>query len=166
MGLIGAKSPQEYARELFRFHQWRVGETKKVLSNVQDEDLRKQLPGSFSSLLALLNHMCWAEMVWHNRINGLPMPARIDLDRESLWREWELATQKWVDSLENSTEEDWEKTFTFTNSKGGRYENNLLEIVVHLMDHSTYHFGQVMDKVRGLGHQPTSTNYIHYLRAQ
>ncbi len=165
MGLIGANSPRDYALELFRFHIWRVKTLQEVTQQLKEDDLNQPLNGSFSSLLALMNHLCWAEMVWLDRLQNKPMPARISLDYQALIEHWNTITSAWTNYLENASESDWSQTFQFKNSKGNSYENNLLEIVVHLIDHATYHTGQIMTAVRGMGYKPISSNYIHYLRA-
>ena len=58
------------------------------------------------------------------------------------------------------------QTHEFANSKGNVYRMRTMEIIVHVIDHATYHIGQLMSSVRSLGGNPAPTNYIHYLRTK
>ena len=110
--------------------------------------------------------MAWAEQVWLNRINGKENPPRLALEGEAIFEAWEKVTGEWIAALESRRNEDFHQIFEFTNTKGVTHKNNLFEIVVHLIDHASYHAGQVMNAIRAFGHAPGSTNYIHYLRAK
>lgn len=166
MGLIGATKPKEYCLDLLRFHEWRCEKVREAIRGLERPKWSEHLEGSFGSLNALANHLAWAEMVWLNRVNGLEAPPRLDLEGEAVFEAWKQVTEDWLRALEAKRNEDFQQTFDFVNSQGGSYRNNLFEIVVHLVDHGSYHVGQAMNAVRAFGHAPGSTNYIHYLRAK
>ena len=166
MGLSGSESALGYVREIFVFHQWRCGAVESALRTVEMPKWDEQVPGSFGSLIDLLNHLAWAEQVWLARIEEKPMPARLAERSDQIFSIWNTVTQRWADLLDGADDAFLARQFHFSNSKGNDYQMSTYEIVVHLMDHATYHIGQLMDKLRALGGTPVSTNYIHYLRAQ
>lgn len=166
MGLSGSESALGYVREIFVFHQWRCQAIQSALETVEMPKWDEQVPGSFGSLTELLNHLAWAEQVWLARIEEKPMPARLAESSDQIFSIWNRVTRQWVELLDQAEDSFMEQQYSFSNSKGKAYQMSTYEIVVHLMDHATYHIGQLMDKLRALGGTPVSTNYIHYLRAQ
>lgn len=113
----------------------------------------------------MLNHLVWAEKVWLGRVDPRELATMTDMNPESLLREWESNTRKWVKVLEETPSADFDKIIRYYTTQGEAFENTLFEVVTHVVDHSTYHIGQMMNAVRSFGLEPVSTNYIHYLRA-
>lgn len=166
MGLSPTASQQAYCQELFRFHQWRQKKIADLLREVDANFFSKQLNGSFGSLYIILKHMVWAEKVWLGRIDQNEVASMQDMDVPGLLTEWERVTEKWVQQIENTSQDAFNAPIRYFNTTGEPFENSLFEIVVHLIDHATYHAGQMMNAIRAFGIDPVSTNYIHYLRAK
>lgn len=159
-----ATDAKSYCLNLLHFHQWRQKSIIALLHRVNKDIFSLEIKGSFSSLYVILNHIVWAEKTWLGRVNHSEIANMKDLDAEGLMREWELTSARWENELMNSTVEDFERNITYYNTEGGKYENNLFEIYLHLTDHATYHIGQMMSAIRSFGLEPVPTNYIHYLR--
>jgi uncharacterized damage-inducible protein DinB len=166
MGLALATDSKSYCEELFRFHRWRQEKISNLLSDVDANYFSQQLDGSFGSLFIILNHLVWAEKVWLGRVNNNEVATMRDTAVSELLTAWKEVTDKWSHLVEATSLEKFDDKVVYFNSKGDRFENDLAEIIVHLIDHSTYHIGQMMNAVRGFGIEPVSTNYIHYLRAK
>jgi uncharacterized damage-inducible protein DinB len=47
---------------------------------------------------------------------------------------------------------------------GKYFENNVQQIMIHLVNHGTYHRGQVAMLLRQKGFEPVNTDYITYDR--
>jgi uncharacterized damage-inducible protein DinB len=60
--------------------------------------------------------------------------------------------------------DDFEQPVIYTNTKGERFRNSIREIVYHIVNHGTYHRGNIAAMIRQLGYQGVSTDYIYYLR--
>ena len=163
MGLV-LPNAKAYCLELFQFHKWRQEKITALLREVDQTIFSQQLDGSFGSLYIILNHLVWAEKVWLGRIDNNELATMRDTDVAGLLGEWETVTQKWFKIVESRKEEAFSETIRYFTT-GTAYENSMAEVIVHLVDHSTYHIGQMMNAVRGFGIDPVSTNYIHYLRA-
>ncbi|MEM7037264.1 MAG: DinB family protein [Bacteroidota bacterium] len=165
MGLNLATSAKNYCQELLHFHCWRQETICKLLTELDSQVFSRELSGSFGSLYIICKHLVWAEKVWLGRVNHDEMATMREMDVLGMIEEWKSVTAKWTAELEKREEEGFQSPIEYFNSTGTRYENTLFEIVVHMIDHSTYHIGQMMNAVRGFGIDPVSTNYIHYLRA-
>jgi uncharacterized damage-inducible protein DinB len=147
------------------FHSWRQKLISELLGSLDKSYFEKQLNGSFGSLFIVLNHLVWAEKIWLGRVDARELATMTDMNPESLLREWEQNTLKWVKTLEETPSADFDKIIRYYTTQGEVFENTLFEVVTHVVDHSTYHIGQMMNAVRSFGLEPVSTNYIHYLRA-
>jgi uncharacterized damage-inducible protein DinB len=165
MGLGNQDSAAAYCLELLSFHEWRRKKISALLEDVDQDLFEKHLPGSFGSLYIILNHLVWAEKVWLGRVNRDEVATMKSGDTQALLKAWESVSGKWLKLAESANAEMLKQPITYFNSTGEQFENSILEIVMHLVDHSTYHIGQMMNAVRGFGIEPVSTNYIHYLRA-
>jgi uncharacterized damage-inducible protein DinB len=166
MGLVAHAGPEAWCRELMEFHAWRRGKISHLLLEVDEKLFSEQLHGSFGSLYIILNHLVWAEKVWLGRVNRDAVATMKSSDVHGLLEAWKDVNEKWQGLLETASSDEVFREVEYFVSTGDRFSNSVCEIVVHMVDHSTYHIGQMMNAVRGFGIEPVSTNYIHYLRAK
>ena len=61
------------------------------------------------------------------------------------------------------TDEQLAAPTTWTNRKGETFTQPLWHTVLHLVNHSSYHRGQVVSLLRQMGYQPPSTDLVYYL---
>jgi uncharacterized damage-inducible protein DinB len=114
----------------------------------------------------LLSHIISAQKIWLNRILG----------KDIVIDPWQMLTQKelvpqstpvtadWINLLEGLHENDFEKRIEYTNMKGEKFTNTIKDIVVHVINHSTYHRAQIAQLIRQSGGEPAKTDYIVYQR--
>ena len=67
-------------------------------------------------------------------------------------------------SLELVQNKDFSEKIAYTNSSGQNYANTVQEILFHIINHSTYHRGQIMSLLKNNGVEPITTDYIFYKR--
>ena len=143
------------------FHYWATGKMLDACADLSDEQLRADTGGAFGSTFALLVHMLGAEDIWLNRWQGaieVGFASPEDYtDLKHIAREWHGQRQRLEAFL---TEADLSEALETRGTK-----HKLWEMVLHLVDHSSFHRGQVMHALRLGGVTPPQTNLIHYLRA-
>jgi uncharacterized damage-inducible protein DinB len=76
----------------------------------------------------------------------------------------EESTENWLSYLNEHRMETFEEMIFYKNSTGKKYENTIREIITHVINHSTYHRGQIAMELRRLGIDPPPTDYIFYRR--
>jgi uncharacterized damage-inducible protein DinB len=160
-------SPEEM-RILYDYNAWANHRALEAASALTPEQFTRTLGSSFSSVRDTLAHIYGAEWVWLERFQGrspssLPEPAQfpdIAMLRER-WAEHELRLLKYVRSL---TQEDLDHVVEYKTMKFGASRNPLWQAMQHVVNHGTYHRGQVATLLRQLGTQPLSTDLIHYYR--
>ncbi|WP_308201712.1 DinB family protein [Priestia megaterium] len=60
-------------------------------------------------------------------------------------------------------QEDIETAFVLDTSFAGRLETRLSDVVQHVVNHGTYHRGNIIAMLRQLGHPGVMTDYVLYL---
>jgi uncharacterized damage-inducible protein DinB len=130
--------------------------------------LDTEIKSSFPSLRKTLFHIWDAEYIWLQRLKGESIDnwpsklfdARIPLDKLTANSRsfHEFAKDKDDAYFLSSTE--------YKNLKGEVFSTSNHGIVMHCMNHSTFHRGQVVSMLRGLGYEGAvdSTDLISYLR--
>jgi uncharacterized damage-inducible protein DinB len=153
---------------LYEFNYWAKTRMLGAVDSLSGELLHKDLKTSFGTLHGTLVHICAAEDVWLQRLSGTAGPKFLtttDLPDYSAvkakWQEVETGVLAYVHSL---TEAQLQQTFTFLNVKGEPVANVLWQVLQHLVNHGTYHRGQITSMIRQLGGTPANTDLIGFYR--
>ncbi|HEY0810552.1 MAG TPA: DinB family protein, partial [Longimicrobiales bacterium] len=75
----------------------------------------------------------------------------------------ETAQSSFIDNL---TDIDLDRIVSYRNFKGESHANPLWQLLRHLVNHSTYHRGQVTTMLRQVGHEPVSTDLVLFYRQE
>ncbi len=147
---------KRYFLKLYQYNAWA---NKRVLNAL----LRQQV--SDEKILSLMGHIVAAQFLWLHRIKGLP-PADV-----KLWGKYELARladmaeragTEWLAFIE--TTDDFNREMTYRNYTGDPYTNNVEMVMIHLVNHSSYHRAQIAMLLRQNGLEPVNTDFITYDR--
>ncbi len=110
-----------------------------------------------------INHILNAHQVWNNRI----------LKQQSSLTSWDmhdLAELKPMDELNNTIslqildQFELDTLINYTTFKGDMFTNTVRDILFHVINHSTYHRGQIAADFRQTGIEPLVSDYIFYKR--
>jgi uncharacterized damage-inducible protein DinB len=153
---------------LYDFNAWANQRSMEAASALTPEQFTKPLGSSFSSVRDTLAHVCGAEWVWLERFQGRSPSGMPDnsafADVASLrarWSELEIRLMTFVRGL---TQEDLDRVLEYKTMKFGVYKNPLWQSMQHLVNHGTYHRGQVTTLLRQHGAQPILTDLMHFYR--
>lgn len=120
-------------------------------------------PNPPEKALRLFSHIILAQRIWLERIEG----KKTDLSP------WELLdTSVFLELLEMNfaeitqiiTQEELGQLIQYTTTTGGTYTNVMEDILTHLMHHSAYHRGQIMQLLKIENEPVPATDYIVYVR--
>lgn len=117
-------------------------------------------------LLDLISHTLTARVVWLDRIHPGSAPE-IQWTPRSLEENKTLLTmnqKNWLAWLSGISDPGFSEKVAYKNIKGEPFTSKLEDILTHVVNHSTYHRGQVAARVKELGGQPLPTDYIVYCR--
>jgi uncharacterized damage-inducible protein DinB len=151
--------------ELLEYHHWATNLTVTAAKALTLEQFTRDLGSSFPSVRDTLVHVFSADRAWLGRLEGQSPPranASDYADLASLLEVWEPVLQRWpvlVASLGNP-----EQVIEYKSFAGDPFTNPLGQIVRHVVNHGTYHRGQVATMLRQLGAQAVSSDLISFYR--
>jgi len=142
---------------LFKYNDWATRQTVKSLIILKNKNKKAEV---------LLSHIISAQKIWLHRIAGkdiLTDPWQTLTEEEWIPHSTPL-TAEWINFLEGLHDEDFEKRIEYKNSKDEKFTNTIRDIVVQVINHSTYHRAQIALLIRQSGGEPAKTDYIVYQR--
>ncbi|HXX17016.1 MAG TPA: DinB family protein [Candidatus Eremiobacteraceae bacterium] len=160
-------NPQEMAT-LYEYNAWANRRMLEAVSPLSKEEFTKPLGSSFSSLRDTAAHIYGVEWLWFERFQGRS-PSAIPDDPEFAdvarlkvsWQEFEPRLLNFARAL---TQEDLDRVMEYKTMKFGVYRNPLWQSMMHLVNHGTYHRGQITTMLRQLDAQPILTDLMHFYR--
>jgi len=126
---------KKYFLKLYQYNEWA---NNRVIDCLNEQNI------SDEKILTLMGHIVAAQFLWFNRINGLP-PADV-----KLWGEYKLdklndmvkqANSMWLEFVQS--QESFDRELTYRNYVGNPYTNNVEAIMMHLVNHCSYHRAQI-----------------------
>ena len=155
-------------RLLFAYNAWANNRIFDALARLPEEDYRRDLKSSHGGIHGALTHIVGAEKVWFSRWTGKteaallkPVEVQSLQDLRAIWEKVAAGTAKYAGRL---TEEMMEEDFEYTNTRGERFKHPLLHSLLHVVNHSSYHRGQITSMMRQVGTEPVNTDLIMFYR--
>jgi uncharacterized damage-inducible protein DinB len=156
----------ETIRLLTDYTKWADARMFDAVAKLTPEQWTKDLGSSLKSVRDTAVHLVSAQWIWISRWTGespkamwtaadYPTPA-------SVREKWEPLSGKLAGFAAEQTEESLAKAVNYKNLKGDPMSFLLGQLMLHAVNHSTYHRGQVTTLLRQLGAQPVSTDLVVY----
>ena len=153
---------------LHAFNAWANNRIFEALQPLPAEEVTRDMKSSHGSIHGTIAHMAAAEKIWLSRLVGSPdkdlMPASAMPTLADVRAVWESTGYGIAKYLGGMTDRKLQETFSVTYASGKTYTYITWQAFQHVVDHSTYHRGQIITMLRQLGHQPPSTGLIGFYR--
>ena len=160
-------TPEEMGT-LYDYNAWANHRQLEAASKLTIEQFVKPMGSSFGSVRDTLAHIFGAEWIWLERFQGRSPSSLPDTtqfkDLASLQERWAELEGRLLGFVRGLTERDLERTIEYKTLKFGVYKNPLWQSMQHVVNHGTYHRGQVTTLLRQLGAEPILTDLMHYYR--
>lgn len=157
-------------RQLYAYDRWASARILAAAETLSDEAFQKDLGSSFPSVRDTLVHILSANWVWLSRWQGTSPRSMPEAWTTSTmpevrmrWREIEAQQQAYLARL---LEPELDRVVRYTNLAGTPYAEPLWQLLRHVVNHATYHRGQLTTMLRQLGAAPPATDLIEYFRAE
>jgi uncharacterized damage-inducible protein DinB len=147
---------KKYFLKLYQYNAWANGRVVNCLKRQSIKD---------EKMLSVFGHVLAAQFLWLHRIKGLTPPnVKLwgDYSLETLGKMATDANQQWLEFVEAN--DSFDRELTYTNYAGDPYVNNVETIMMHLVNHCSYHRAQVAMLLRQKGFEPINTDLITYDR--
>lgn len=155
-------------RSLYAYNAWANAGFFEAIEGLDESKRTQPIESSFPSVIATLGHIVGAEWIWLSRWQGtsptgfpdwLQSPTLEDLRSRLSQVESDRAA-----FLSPLTEDDLQRRLSYKLLNGTASSTRLLDLLLHVVNHSTYHRGQLTTLLRQVGGTPPATDYVVYTR--
>lgn len=151
---------------LCRYNSWANDRVLGAVSRLPEGDFIRDLGSSYRSIRDTLTHVVWSEWIWLQRWKGnSPRVAfsPADFPNESRLRERFLAVAAERSAFLGDLPADrLAQPVEYTSLRGETWRYPLWQQLHHVVNHSTYHRGQVATMLRQVGATPEATDLLVY----
>jgi uncharacterized damage-inducible protein DinB len=169
LSFAGEKSmkPAEM-RDLFAFNAWANHRTLSAVEALSAEQFAKPLGSSFSSVRDTLAHIAGVEWLWLERLQGRS-PASLPEAKEfpdvaALRARWAETEKHWLEYVSRLDQAELDEEVDYKTLSYGAARDPRWQIMQHVVNHSTYHRGQVITMLRQLGAKGAGSDLILFYR--
>lgn len=160
-------SPEEI-RQLFDYNAWANRRSLSAAEKLAPEQFVQPMGSSYPSVRDTLAHIYGAEWVWLERFHGVSPPALPDVTQfanvATLRETWRAHERRLLDFVSELSQADLDRELEYKTFRFGVYRNPMWQSMLHVVNHGTYHRGQVTTLLRQLGAEPILTDLMHYYR--
>lgn len=150
---------------LYDYNIWANERVISYLRTLPGNLFLKEVDLGFKSIAEVIGHLISVDEICFSRIkeestSSLVTKQIINLDDAS----------NYMNKLQSQIREylltisDIEKIITYRNTMGEEFQNSISEIIQQVVNHGTYHRGNISTILRYLGFSGIQTDYIVYLR--
>lgn len=158
----------EDVHSLYAYNYWANHRILGACEPLGPAKFTQNLHSSFPSVRDTLRHIMLAEWLWLERwlgrSPGFPPDEFPDLAAIRLrWQKIEADLSAFIGRLSAVY---LERVVEYKNTKGHAFANPMWQMLQHLVNHGTYHRGQITTMLRQLGATPATTDLIAFYREQ
>jgi uncharacterized damage-inducible protein DinB len=145
-------------RTLLDYHYWARDRLLAAVEALTPEQFTRDLGNSFRSVRDTVAHIVGAETAWLSRWQGHSPIALLSTDQfpdmaavRKVWSSLENQVRAFLDNL---GEHGVSKVFEYKMLSGAPGSSPYWQMQQHVVNHASYHRGQVVTMLRQLGAQP------------
>ena len=134
-----------------------------------EEKQKAGLSSRFKSLYTTVLHMLDAENIWWQRMK---LQERITRPSENFTGDMKEAgnallnqNRQWDEWIKNANDHQLQHVFHYQNTKKEQFKQPIYQMLLHMLNHGTYHRGQLVNMMRQLGVEKIpGTDFITWSR--
>ncbi|WP_028403129.1 DinB family protein [Ectobacillus panaciterrae] len=163
---------KHHAVQLYDYHVWANRKLFNRLKELPKELYDREIQSVFSSISAVIPHVYITDSIFLRAISG----DSFDNVRAIAFELMETTKGKSAEEMEElytelaerynaffDSQENMDKTIVLEHPQFGRLDSKISEIVQHVVNHGTYHRGNITAMLRQMGEAGASMDYIFYL---
>jgi uncharacterized damage-inducible protein DinB len=160
---------KSYFIELSDYHIWANDLVCNWLDEISEQQWKQVVVSSFNSIYETILHIASAEKLWIERLRKMSkfeiLTKIFNGSKEDLIRLWKQIFHSLKDLIEEMPEDLFEQKLLYKNTQGVEYNLPYYQLLAHLINHTTYHRGQVVNMLRQVGFTDVkSTDMTTYFR--
>ncbi|WP_091148789.1 DinB family protein [Mucilaginibacter pineti] len=146
---------KQYFEALAGFNHWADQKVIGWLDQINDEQWTQVVTSSFSSIEKTAIHLASAEKIWIDFWTNAPDPVYLSAEfkgtKNDLIAIWKKASAGLKYFMENHLQEDYQQPVSFIYPNGTVAQMEYWQTFAHIVNHSTYHRGQLVTMLRQVG---------------
>lgn len=155
-------------RLLYDYNAWANRRTLESCAALTPEQFTRDLGSSFRSVRDTLAHVFLVEHLWlerwHGRSPGGYPPSTDFPDLASVRSRWAEIERDLLDYIASLQPEDVQRVMHYQTTTGAAQAQPLWQMLQHMVNHGSYHRGQVATLLRQCGVKPIPTDLIVFYR--
>ncbi len=159
---------QQEMKLLFAYNAWSLNRVFEAAAALPADQLMKDMHGSHGSIFGTLVHIVGAEKLWLERWKGIPNPALMKPGEvptlDKLRDTWNTVGYEVAHFIAGMTDRKLQEVFEMKTTDGQPYKHIYWQAMLHMVDHSSFHRGQVVTMMRQQGVKPPLTGMINFWR--
>lgn len=135
------------------YNEWANRRIGKVLTGISDSNLLDApIISSFPSIRKTVHHIWDAELAWIARLQNqvIAWPPSAQFTAPAI-TDFITTSQQFADFVTKQNASFFDTVTVYKNSKGLQFESLNADMVMHAMNHSTFHRGQLITMLRQIG---------------
>lgn len=151
---------------LYAFNRWANLRFFEAAASLTEQQYAAELVSSFPSIRDTMAHIVAVEWLWLQRWQGASPSALPDWARTPALADLkaqldliEPAIDRFIAALAPA---DLARVVAYRRFNGEARSNTLGDLLLHLVNHGTYHRGQLTTLLRQVGATPPSTDFVYF----
>lgn len=151
------------------YNLWANKRIIELIQTSSEDIIDTTIESSFPSVRKTIYHIWDTQVIWLNRLQGISLNTWPSKEYDDAFAGYDLYfIQQSIDFqrfIQTRSDGYFESTCFYKTLNGKDEQTKNWQIILHCMNHSTYHRGQLITMLRGLGFSKLiSTDYITYNR--
>ncbi|WP_421382266.1 DinB family protein [Bacillus salacetis] len=150
--------------QLFDYHAWATDKLLVYIEKEVPQSFSTQIESVFPSVKETFQHLYEVDCLWYDRMNEAfhNDDSKVLSSPEEYRAAFQELHQEILGFIKDT--EDLENLINYRTSNGEKFTNSLEDLLQHLVNHGTYHRGNISAMLRQQGYPGHSTDYIYFLR--
>lgn len=164
-GMLTPSTIRSLVFQQLHYHRWRIRTLEEQLQQLNLQQLQQPTGGSFGSMEGLLRHLIYVDYLWLQRLNGSEKAVGVQATATNAGgyvQQWLEVADKLLHWATRVPDDALLQPLHYRTSDGNPLHNTPWEMVQHLVDHGSFHSGQLTHVLRDLGIAPAHTNWLYY----
>jgi uncharacterized damage-inducible protein DinB len=146
---------KKYFQELAEYNVWANNIICNWLDQINDAQWNQEVVSSFNSIQQTVLHLISAEKVWLERFKKNPNTIWLQSEYKGTKDEhialWKKTSEDLKTYIDNFDENCLQTNLNFKRLNGDAYSMPYYQLFAHVVNHGTYHRGQLITMLRQVG---------------
>ena len=146
---------KKFIRDYVEFNVWANERICAAVSALTDEQLNQQMKSSFPTIRETLLHIWDAQDIWMERFDGRSPtawpPEKFNGTAEELTSGLINSSKALLKKVKGYNKKELKEKVSYTTLKGNSGISPVFEMFAHVVNHGTYHRGQLVTMMRDVG---------------